>query len=154
MTTKINGRTPEEIKKGLLSCALPDGPINKCVLCSYDACRGCEQTMKTDALAYIQQLEREMDAAVEAMFLKPLSWDEAMGDDAFLEIKDDEFIDAASNLFAYGTIDSSLKDGFIFYKTHDVDELKLLEIDYGKTWRCWARRPTDEERTAAVWEVE
>lgn len=24
--------------------------------------------------------------------------------------------------------------------------------DYGKTWRCWASRPTDEEREAATWE--
>ena len=23
---------------------------------------------------------------------------------------------------------------------------------YGKTWRCWATRPTDEEREAAAWE--
>lgn len=25
--------------------------------------------------------------------------------------------------------------------------------DYGKTWRCWAHRPTDEERAAVPWEV-
>lgn len=24
--------------------------------------------------------------------------------------------------------------------------------NYGKTWRCWASRPTDEEREAAAWE--
>ena len=24
--------------------------------------------------------------------------------------------------------------------------------DYGKTWRAWAFRPTDEERSAAAWE--
>ncbi len=23
---------------------------------------------------------------------------------------------------------------------------------YGKTWRCWAKKPTDEERAAAKWE--
>ena len=23
--------------------------------------------------------------------------------------------------------------------------------DYGKTWRCWSRKPTDEERSAAEW---
>jgi hypothetical protein len=48
----------------------------------------------------------------------------------------------------------SVKDGFVYYETHNTNELKLLEIDYGKTWRCWARRPTDEERAAAAWEVE
>ena len=26
--------------------------------------------------------------------------------------------------------------------------------DYNRTWRCWSRRPTDEERMDAAWEVE
>lgn len=26
--------------------------------------------------------------------------------------------------------------------------------DYGKLWRCWFRRPTDEERANAPWEME
>lgn len=31
--------------------------------------------------------------------------------------------------------------------------IQKYEIDdYGKTWRCWASRPTDEEREAAAWE--
>lgn len=31
--------------------------------------------------------------------------------------------------------------------------IKKYEIDdYGKTWRCWAIRPTDEEREVAAWE--
>lgn len=25
--------------------------------------------------------------------------------------------------------------------------------EYGKTWRCWERKPTDEERSAAEWET-
>jgi len=29
----------------------------------------------------------------------------------------------------------------------------LLYANYGRTWRCWARRPTDEERSAALWEM-
>ena len=24
-------------------------------------------------------------------------------------------------------------------------------LDYGSTWRCWSRKPTDEERSAAEW---
>ena len=28
----------------------------------------------------------------------------------------------------------------------------LLSRQYGKTWRCWSRKPTDEERSAAGWE--
>ena len=35
-----------------------------------------------------------------------------------------------------------------------VDHMTRYRADnYGKTWRCWAARPTDEERKAAVWEV-
>ena len=28
----------------------------------------------------------------------------------------------------------------------------LPEMYYGKSWRCWAEKPTDEERMAAEWE--
>lgn len=29
-----------------------------------------------------------------------------------------------------------------------------LDTDYGKTWRCWPRKPTKEERQTAGWEDE
>ncbi len=29
----------------------------------------------------------------------------------------------------------------------------LLEDYYNKNWRCWERKPTDEERSAAEWET-
>lgn len=64
MITTINGRTPEEIKKGLESC------INwetGCIECPYDNLPHdeCVFAMKSDNIALIQQLERERDAAVE-----------------------------------------------------------------------------------------
>ena len=31
--------------------------------------------------------------------------------------------------------------------------LELPVSDYGKTWRCWAEKPTAEERMAAEWET-
>ena len=55
MTTTINGRTPEEIKKGLECCSV-DGL--SCSNCSY--CVSCDadiHALERDALAYIQQLE-------------------------------------------------------------------------------------------------
>ena len=30
---------------------------------------------------------------------------------------------------------------------------RALKDDYGKTWRCWERKPTEEERSAAEWET-
>lgn len=32
-----------------------------------------------------------------------------------------------------------------------TDDTFLRLSDHGKTWRCWAKRPTEEERKAAVW---
>ena len=28
----------------------------------------------------------------------------------------------------------------------------LFDADYGKTWRCWTSRPTQEQRQAVKWE--
>ena len=70
-------KTPEEIKKGLSMCALPDGPINKCVCCHYEAGPGCEQELKRDVLAYIQQLERSYDVhrqIIEELNLYIAAW--------------------------------------------------------------------------------
>lgn len=53
--------TPDEIKKGLKVCAVDDD----CNLCPY--IKGCVDPLMYDALAYIQQLERERDAAVEEL---------------------------------------------------------------------------------------
>ena len=36
---------------------------------------------------------------------------------------------------------------------HVLDGFEGFRLDkYGKTWRCWAAKPTDEERQAAPWE--
>ena len=72
MTTTINGRTPEEIKHGLECCST----TGKCEECAYaercaivaeeDPRMWFGEPVMKDALAYIQQLDRERDAAVEA----------------------------------------------------------------------------------------
>lgn len=104
---------------------------------------------------------RETTAHDEAMTrytppLVPLTFDEATEDDYYLERKGDEDIDVALNQFATFTLEGSprIEDyDFIAFTTHDEDNLKLMRRDYGKTWRCWARRPTDEERKAVPWIV-
>lgn len=71
MDNKINGKTPEEIKKGLAICGDPE----------WDYCRGCpfeddEDCIEKDrgALAYIQQLE----ARIDTMTAKAVLFDEAV----------------------------------------------------------------------------
>jgi hypothetical protein len=68
MTDKINGRTPEEIKKGL-ECCKPvwvDNHWKTCdTKCPYieDVGGFCREQLMVEALALIQQLERERDEA-------------------------------------------------------------------------------------------
>ena len=68
MTTKINGRTPEEIKTGIRCVAWDDVDCSECVY-KLPEFEDCVQSAAVDALAYIQQLERERDAAVETVIL-------------------------------------------------------------------------------------
>ena len=181
----------EKIKKGLSMCALPDGPINKCVLCPYGAVPGCDQAMKTEALAYIRALEAkvaELDKRCDAYMLnattaileleetklrcleqikvytdklaeyekpnKPLTMDEIVAeygrtvpqgiDCAYVvEFKEDGYVTRC-------IIDQM---GSVVVAAWNCEAIDLmLEHDYGKTWRCWPRRPTEEERKAAEWD--
>lgn len=67
--TTINGRTPEEIQKGL-ECCKPVWVDNHWKTCDTkcphidDVGGFCRAQLMADALAYIQQLEHERDAAV------------------------------------------------------------------------------------------
>lgn len=54
-------KTPDEIKRGLEYCGHAIG----CFDCIYFDGNECEETLEDDALAYIQQLERERDALLE-----------------------------------------------------------------------------------------
>jgi len=58
-------KTPEEIKKGLECCFPCEEP--DCIDCPYRRVESCADTRIDDTLAYIQQLERERDAAVEQL---------------------------------------------------------------------------------------
>lgn len=56
-------KTPDKIKKGLAGCN-----VKRCAKdCPYGDTIPCVMMMHKDACEYIQQLERERDAAVEAI---------------------------------------------------------------------------------------
>lgn len=60
MSDKINGRTPEEIKRGLECCDVK----HSCFECPYRSYgRKCPEYLAIDVLDLIQQLERERDEA-------------------------------------------------------------------------------------------
>ena len=45
-----------------------------------------------------------------------------------------------------------LNNDYHQYGEQILDGFTFELADYGKTWRCWANKPTDEEREAAAWE--
>jgi hypothetical protein len=63
----VLSKTLEKVKKGL-ECCIKDG-IDPCIGCPYERIGDAEWKcgLNADALALIQQLERERDAAVEDM---------------------------------------------------------------------------------------
>lgn len=56
-----------------------------------------------------------------------------------------------------GDMCGSAEDDLIcFVRDDPYDPIPGDDLDkdeYGKTWRCWERKPTDEERSAAGWET-
>ena len=60
----VLSKTPEEIKKGLVCCIDGNIPCNS--MCVYDECTfdACKYALLDDAIAYIEQLEAERDAAI------------------------------------------------------------------------------------------
>ena len=66
MTTTINGRTPDEIKKALRICS---GKLldycDACNYCNWSSDCACNSRMCADALDYIQQLENHIGELTE-----------------------------------------------------------------------------------------
>ena len=83
--------------------------------------------------------------ALDKPMQKPLTLDDVLsldsiGDAWWVEYKDGNLVPTilTNDCHQYG---EQILDGYTF---------KLF--DYGKSWRCWASKPTDEEREAAAWE--
>lgn len=144
-------KTPDEIKKGLESCGADechgqhtDCPYHNDALCIMHICG--------DALAYIQQLEKQIafenrgnenrvmtleevrKHCKEGPIAYPL-WTE------FLEGGLSRWINAYSppDICNISTIDRYLE---------------VMGATYGKRWRCWLRMPTSERIANTPWEKE
>ena len=138
----------DKVKKGLECCTCIDDR-DMCEECPYNGTyrKGtCITALEADALSYIRELETKV--AEYEKPLKPMTWEEAMMDDFYLEMRDGAYLDNALNEFAVDMPD----DGHVIMTVHNHGGLRLERDDYGKTWRAWPRRPTDEEREAAKWD--
>lgn len=153
-------KTPEEIKKGLECCIKDCNWENGCLYGAFDK---CTTAMMEDALALIRQLEAKLaeyeKPLVPMTFEDVIEKSKRIDDNAiWLEQPDEEY--------GYDDTDCipALVSNFANYRT-EIQYLLFLvwpkrEIIfpvaekgcYGKTWRCWPRKPTDEERKAVKWD--
>ena len=83
---------------------------------------------------------KEMAFLEIAVFIETNGELEGKGTDLFLAIP---YIYAVSQNMLYG---------YIAFVDGNTDVYDLEAIHYGKRWRCWTSRPTDEQRNAVKWE--
>lgn len=148
----------EKVVKGL-ECCLPETQeqaVLSCAACPYDPCR-FSVSLSINLLDDVRKLitaqqerikELEAGQTARVMTLEEVKDNEVMYLEDFTEPDDgvEPIIRPAVNVEAKNggivMLDSVAWDeGFIF----------VVDSEYGKTWRCWTQRPTDEQREAAAW---
>lgn len=155
----------EKVKKGITHCI----ESKACIECPYDGrdFPRCFVRIGKDVLSYIRELEARL--AEYEKPLRPMTLDEVVekskrvNDNViWLERPDEEYgYDDAECIPALVSNRSRIGADYIqyvrflawpkqeiFFDISDEDK-----EDYGRTWRCWSRRPTDDEREAAERDV-
>jgi len=127
----------EKVIKGLECCILRDPDDHaRCSQCSYES--SCVNRLKMDALSLLKAQEpRVMNADEIVLSAEPSGW-------LWLEMKNGHCGEAFK---AGRTISGMINFGNGFESLFS----SFLPKEYGKTWRCWTSRPTDEQREAIPW---
>ena len=169
-------KKPEEIKNGL-EYASTTNIARKVMLAKAGRVPyAYTEEVAADALAYIQSLEARLVEANKTLDdlraklgehekpLEPLTLDEVTaisreeGNILWLEYRDEAAVRAGYNgyyepqhIMAY-TAFGGYKGEVTFYPPGAETEKTPDPAVYGIGWRCWSRKPTDDERKAAKWD--
>jgi hypothetical protein len=148
----------EKVVKGL-ECCLPETQEQaelSCADCPYDPCGHSVSlpiSLIDDARKLITaQRERikELEAAQTARVMSLEELEDALDTVVWVEEPEFEnFADHYALIMAY-----SHKVGFVrvsFGFAEMPVDCEYEYEDYGKKWRCWTQRPTDEQRKAVPW---
>lgn len=124
----------EKVIRGLGRCAGID-----CTGCPYQRISPCQNKLVADALALLREQEPRVltveeirSGAVEVAWIEDADKAEVIPGIWF----------RLSNKGGDEAVDIHIRDGFVGAR---------LEV-YGKLWRCWSARPTEEQRKAAKWD--
>ena len=126
----------EKVIKGLTCCR-----NGRCLSCPYndgiDDNGDCKQNWADDALALLKAQEPRVLTQEEIKEGEPYWFDAGK-----------EFV-ARPVICAYKEDDA--REPYIVFVWQFGTFSHRLET-YGKTWRCWSAKPTDEQRKAVKWE--
>lgn len=132
----------------------------KCVCdekCPYYGCGNCVGTMMTDALAYIEQLESRAEPKNRVLTLEEIRNAEKDTFDIaihWLELKFEPYKyegkETTCAIFAVSMYFDDESDD-VLYSSADMPDYYLRKKEYGKKWRCWLRKPAEEEMKGTPW---
>ncbi len=106
----------------------------------------CVEKLHSDALSLLKAQEPRVLQIKEVAFLEIAVFIETNGD---LEGKGTDLFLAIPYIYA---VSQNMLYGYIAFVDGNTDVYDLQAIDYGKLWRCWTSRPTDEQRKAVKWD--
>lgn len=121
-----------------------------------DWCYWCEKCIAYAPVEYTE--EEALSAALRRPLQQPIPLDDILFSPfqipCWIERKKNgrvglvaDVLDRSDYDRFFGQVDANmLEQGLVEHMT------RYRADNYGKTWRCWASRPTDEERAAAKWE--
>lgn len=143
----------EKVCKGLEHCAEGIKPCSSCVYDKECKAAGTSNAAIADALALInaqQERIKELEAARMARVMTLEELENALDTVVWVEEPEFEnFADHYALIMAY-----SHKVGFVrvsFGFAEMPVDCEYEYEDYGKKWRCWTSRPTDEQRRETPW---
>ena len=118
---------------GRCNCHVPDA----CRDCAYDdkPAPDCWQSLERDALELLKEREPRVIDISEIYTAKKL--------DVWFEDKSENIVHPLMLI----ETEMTNKSQTAFFYPMLVRPIKA----YGKTWRCWTARPTDEQRKAVKW---
>lgn len=135
----------EKVIKGLECCRR-----GFCFSCPYndgvDENVECKQRWADDALSLLKEQEPRVMTLEEVKGMKRL---------AICAVEQRSKVIKNTFNAEYGGIVTLGTENFLDFGLYgDTNRFRRTEAGYGKTWRCWTARPTDEQREAAKWNAD
>lgn len=146
----------EKVCKGLECCVLRDPDDHRrCGECPYNphaiSNEPCANGLKYNALALIRQQQARIAELEAAQTARVMTLEEIPLFDGAIYMDEYPNPVCLKMLYCYEVGRGTYGHGYTFVDS-DGDKIFFPAKEFGKKWRCWTQRPTDEQRKATKWE--